>query len=243
MHTKIYPAIDIINGHCVRLKKGDFNKVTVYDSDPLAVAKSFRDAGAEFLHVVDLDAAKNPENNNRNLIGNIINRSGLKVQTGGGIRSEKDLDALFELGADRLILGSIAVTGRKDVFGWLRKYGGDKLVIGSDVLNGKIATHGWMNISDEDIFTFIETYLSAGATTFLCTDISKDGMMGGSSISLYHEILVKFPEINLIASGGVHDIAEVQKLVDMQMESIIIGKALYEGKILPESLFNGLNHA
>jgi len=243
MRTKIYPAIDIINGHCVRLKKGDFSKVTVYDSEPLAVAKSFRDAGAEFLHVVDLDAAKNTEMNNRNLIGNIISKSGLKVQTGGGIRSEKDLDALFELGADRLILGSIAVTGRKDVFGWLRKYGGDRLVIGSDVLNGKIATHGWMNISDEDIFTFIETYLSAGATTFLCTDISKDGMMQGSSISLYHEILVKFPEINLIASGGVHDIVEVQKLVDMQMESIIIGKALYEGKILPESLFNGLNHA
>lgn len=238
MQTKIYPAIDIINGNCVRLIKGDFNSVKIYDKDPVEAAIGFKKAGAEYLHVVDLDAAKNPEINNRKIIAEIIRHSGLKVQTGGGIRSQQDVVALLDIGADRLIVGSVAVTKKPEVFEWIKKYGGDKIVIGSDVLDGKIATHGWMNVTDEDIFSFIKSYIDNGANTFLCTDITKDGMMQGASILLYQEVLNAFSGIKLIASGGVHDMDEVQKLVDMQMESIIIGKAIYEGKISLEKLFN-----
>lgn len=238
MQTKIYPAIDIINGNCVRLIKGDYNSVKIYDTDPVEVAIGFKKAGAEYLHVVDLDAAKNPEINNRKIIADIIRHSGLKVQTGGGIRSQQDVVALLDLGADRLIVGSVAVTKKQEVFEWIKQYGGDKIVIGSDVLDGKIATHGWMNVTDEDVFSFIASYLDHGAQTFLCTDITKDGMLEGASISLYQQILTAFPGVSLIASGGVHDMDEVQKLRAMQMESIIIGKAIYEGKILVESLFN-----
>ncbi len=243
MKTKLYPAIDIINGNCVRLEKGDYNSVKVYDTDPIDVAIGFKHAGADYLHVVDLDAAKNPDINNRNIVADIIKHSELKVQTGGGIRSAKDVEALFEVGADRLIIGSVAVTKKTDVYEWIDQYGGDKIVIGSDVLNGKIATHGWMNVSDEDIFSFIKAYMDHGANTFLCTDITKDGMLQGASILLYQEILNTFPGIKLIASGGVHDMEEVQKLVDMQMESIIVGKAIYEGRIILEKLFNQFDNA
>ncbi|MBP6236391.1 MAG: 1-(5-phosphoribosyl)-5-[(5-phosphoribosylamino)methylideneamino]imidazole-4-carboxamide isomerase [Saprospiraceae bacterium] len=238
MQTKIYPAIDIIDGNCVRLMKGDYDTMKVYGSNPLEMALSLKQAGAEYLHVVDLDAAKNPEINNRKIIAEIIRHSGLKVQTGGGIRSQQDVDVLLEIGADRLIVGSVAVTKKPEVFEWIKQYGGDKIVIGSDVLDGKIATHGWLNITDEDIFSFIKSYIDHGANTFLCTDITKDGMLEGASVSLYQQILTAFPGIYLIASGGVHDMDEVQKLRTMQMESIIIGKAIYEGKILVESLFN-----
>ena len=241
MQTKIYPAIDIIDGNCVRLIKGDYKSVKIYDNDPVEAAIGFKKAGAEYLHVVDLDAAKNPEINNREIIADIIQLSGLKVQTGGGIRSAKDVQALF--GADRLIVGSVAVTKKNEVYTWIDQYGGDKIVIGSDVMNGKIATHGWMNVTDEDIFSFIKSYIDHGANTFLCTDITKDGMLQGASILLYQEILKTFSGIKLIASGGVHDMDEVQKLVDMQMESIIIGKAIYEGKISLEKLFNYTDNA
>ncbi len=243
MQTKIYPAIDIIDGNCVRLIKGDYKSVKIYDNDPVEAAIGFKKAGAEYLHVVDLDAAKNPEINNREIIADIIQLSGLKVQTGGGIRSAKDVQALFDVGADRLIVGSVAVTKKNEVYTWIDQYGGDKIVIGSDVMNGKIATHGWMNVTDEDIFSFIKSYIDHGANTFLCTDITKDGMLQGASILLYQEILKTFSGINLIASGGVHDMDEVQKLVDMQMESIIIGKAIYEGKISLKKLFNHPDNA
>ncbi|MBK7804857.1 MAG: 1-(5-phosphoribosyl)-5-[(5-phosphoribosylamino)methylideneamino]imidazole-4-carboxamide isomerase [Saprospiraceae bacterium] len=238
MQTKIYPAIDIIDGNCVRLMKGDYDTMKVYGSNPVEMALGFKQAGAEYLHVVDLDAAKNPEINNRKIIAEIIRHSGLKVQTGGGIRSQQDVDVLLDIGADRLIVGSVAVTKKPEVFEWIKQYGGDKIVIGSDVMDGKIATHGWMNVTDEDIFSFIASYLDHGAETFLCTDITKDGMLEGASVSLYQQILTAFPGVHLIASGGVHDMDEVQKLRAMQMESIIIGKAIYEGKIIVESLFN-----
>jgi len=159
MQTKIYPAIDIIDGNCVRLMKGDYDTMKVYGSNLVEMALGFKQAGAEYLHVVDLDAAKNPEINNRKIIAEIIRHSGLKVQTGGGIRSQQDVDVLLEIGADRLIVGSVAVTKKPEVFEWIKQYGGDKIVIGSDVMDGKIATHGWMNVTDEDIFSFIASYL------------------------------------------------------------------------------------
>lgn len=235
--TNIYPAIDIIDGKCVRLTKGDYDTKVVYDDDPLQMAQYFKDKGAEYIHIVDLDAAKNPSNHNRKLIADIITHSGLKVQTGGGIRTEADVETLLTLGAYRVIIGSAAVHRREEVFHWIQKYGADRIVIGADVVDQKIATHGWQLLTDEDIFDFIKSYLAEGANTFLCTDIAKDGMMAGSSRPLYKEILQSFPFVQLIASGGVHDMDEVLRLLEMGMESIIIGKAIYEGKINIDDLF------
>ena len=235
--TNIYPAIDIIDGKCVRLTKGDYDTKVVYNDDPLQMAQYFKSKGAEYIHIVDLDAAKNPSNHNRKLIAAIITHSGLKVQTGGGIRTEADVETLLTLGAFRVIIGSAAVHRREEVFHWIQKYGADRIVIGADVVDQKIATHGWQQVTDEDIFYFIKSYLAAGANTFLCTDIAKDGMMAGSSKSLYTEIVKSFPDVQLIASGGVHDIDEVGRLREMGMESIIIGKAIYEGKIKMDDLF------
>ncbi len=235
--TNIYPAIDIIDGKCVRLTKGDYDTKVVYDDDPLQMAQYFKSKGAKYIHIVDLDAAQNPANHNRKLIADIITHSGLKVQTGGGIRTEADLENLLTLGAFRVIIGSAAVHRREEVFHWLQKYGVDRIVIGADVVDQKIATHGWQRVTDEDIFDFIKCYTTEGANTFLCTDIAKDGMMAGSSRPLYKEILQSFPDVQLIASGGVHDMDEVGRLREMGMESIIIGKAIYEGKINIDDLF------
>jgi phosphoribosylformimino-5-aminoimidazole carboxamide ribotide isomerase len=237
--TKIFPAIDIIGGNCVRLTKGDYQSVKVYDSDPVEIARTFRAAGSEYLHVVDLDAAKNPDNNNRSLIAEIM-KCGLKVQTGGGIRTEKDVDELLTIGANRLIIGSVAVTKRQEVEHWIKKYGAERIVIGADVKDRKIATHGWMQVSDESIDTFISGYMSAGAAIFLCTDISRDGMLSGSSIPLYRSLIKNHPGIGLIASGGVASMDEVHDLINMKMEGIIVGKAIYEGRIGVDELFNKL---
>lgn len=235
--TNIYPAIDIIDGKCVRLTKGDYDTKVVYDDDTLQMAQYFKSKGAEYIHIVDLDAAKNPSNHNRKLIADIITQSELKVQTGGGIRTEADVESLLTLGAFRVIIGSAAVHSREEVFHWIQKYGADRIVIGADVVNQKIATHGWQQVTDENIFDFIKTYTTEGANTFLCTDIAKDGMMAGSSRPWYTEILQSFPDVQLIASGGVHDMDEVGRLREMGMESIIIGKAIYEGKINIDDLF------
>lgn len=235
--TNIYPAIDIIDGKCVRLTKGDYDTKVVYNDDPLRMAQYFKSKGADYIHIVDLDAAKNPANHNRELIAAIITQSGLKVQTGGGIRKEADVETLLTLGAHRVIIGSAAVHRREEVFQWIKKYGADRIVIGADVVDQKIATHGWQQVTDEDIFDFINSYKVEGATTFLCTDIAKDGMLAGSSRPLYKEILKGFPYVQLIASGGVHDMDEVGSLQQMGMESIIIGKAIYEGKINIDDLF------
>ncbi|MBP6445607.1 MAG: 1-(5-phosphoribosyl)-5-[(5-phosphoribosylamino)methylideneamino]imidazole-4-carboxamide isomerase [Saprospiraceae bacterium] len=237
MQTKIYPAIDIIDGQCVRLTKGNYDTVKVYDSEPLEVAKQFEDAGAKYLHVVDLDAAKNPENNNRKLISRIIRSTRLLIQTGGGIRQEADVAELLDLGADRLIIGSVAVTKRDEVYDWISNFGGNRIVIGADVKDEMIATHGWLKVSDEKISDFIVSYMQHGGTTFLCTDISKDGMLAGSSIDLYGKLIQQFPGINLLASGGVTSLDEVEMLKKMGMEGIIIGKAIYEQKIKVSDLF------
>jgi len=235
--TNIYPAIDIIDGKCVRLTKGDYDTKVIYDDDPLEMAQYFKSKGAEYIHIVDLDAAKNPTNHNRELIAAIITQSGLKVQTGGGIRTEADVETLLTLGAYRVIIGSAAVHRREEVFHWIKKYGVDKIVIGADVVDQKIATHGWQQVTDENIFDFIKSYMAEGGATFLCTDIAKDGMLAGSSRQLYTEILKSFPFAQLIASGGVHDMDEVAQLQEMGIESIIIGKAIYEGKIKIDDLF------
>jgi phosphoribosylformimino-5-aminoimidazole carboxamide ribotide isomerase len=236
--TKVFPAIDIIDGKCVRLVKGDYANKTIYSEDPIDMAIQFQEAGATYLHVVDLDAAKDPSVNNREIIANIIQQTQLLVQVGGGIRTQVDVDTLLGLGAFRLIIGSKAVTEREDVYHWIQYYGADKIVIGADVANRMIATHGWLNITNEDIFDFISAYKRQGADTFLCTDISKDGMMSGSSSHLYRQVMDTIPGVSLIASGGVHDVAEVNLLREMNIDSIIIGKAIYEGAIQLSDLFH-----
>jgi phosphoribosylformimino-5-aminoimidazole carboxamide ribotide isomerase len=231
MSPRIYPAIDIINGQCVRLTKGDFSTSKVYSDNPVELACYFQNSGAEYLHIVDLDGAKNPYNNNHKLMAEIISGTTLKVQAGGGIRNEEDIKSLLDLGVERVILGSVAISDRKKVFDWLNQFGSERIVIGADVSDHKIAIHGWQKISDKNIFEFIELYRAHGAVQFLCTDIARDGMLSGSSHALYNEILTQFDDIGLIASGGVHDMNEVALLQSMPLESIIIGKAIYEGKI------------
>lgn len=231
MSSKIYPAIDIIEGKCVRLTQGDYHAAVTYHDDPIVMAQTFKTNGAEYLHIVDLDAAKNPIIHNRTLITDIIRQTQLNIQMGGGIRTQNDVENLLSIGAHRLIIGSKAFTDKDTVKNWGNVYGWDKIVIGADVSNNKIATHGWLNVSSTDVFDFIDDYLQAGATTFLVTDVSKDGMLEGSAYELYEMLLATFGNINIIASGGVHDMQEVAKLKSIQVESIIIGKALYEGKI------------
>jgi phosphoribosylformimino-5-aminoimidazole carboxamide ribotide isomerase len=239
MNTKIYPAIDIIDGKCVRLSQGDYDAKTVYHNEPIKVALDFWQNGAEYIHIVDLDAAKNPKESNRKIIGDIIKNSDLKVQTGGGIRTQEDVESLLELGADRLIIGSTAVSSPESVQSWGDQYGWDHIVIGADISQNKIATHGWKQITNIDISDFIDSFMKFGAKNFLITEISKDGMLSGSAWDLYSKLLYDFPELGLVASGGVHDYQEVDRLQNLGVESIIIGKALYEGKIDLAKLFSG----
>lgn len=241
MNIKIYPAIDIIEGKCVRLSQGDYDAKTVYHDDPLKVAMDFWQSGAKYIHIVDLDAAKNPKDSNRKIIGEIIKNTDLKVQTGGGIRTQEDVESLLELGADRLIIGSNAVSSPESVRSWGDQYGWDHIVIGADISQNKIATHGWKNITDIDISDFIESFIKYGAKNFLITEISKDGMMSGSALDLYGKLMSEFPDLGLVASGGVHDYLEVDRLKSLGVESIIIGKALYEGKIDLVQLFSDQN--
>ena len=236
MKTKIYPAIDIIEGKCVRLSQGNYDAKTVYNDDPLKVAIEFWGNGAEYIHIVDLDAAKNPLDSNRKIISDIIKNTDLKVQTGGGIRTDKDVEDLLALGADRLIIGSTAVSSPESVQSWGNQYGWDHIVIGADISQNKIATQGWKHITDIEIFDFIKSYLQFGAKNFLITEISKDGMMSGSARILYEKLLLDFPGIGIVASGGVHDHQEVDYLTKLAVESIIIGKALYEGNIQLSSI-------
>ena len=236
MKTKIYPAIDIIDGKCVRLSQGDYDAKTVYNDDPMKVAIEFWESGAEYIHIVDLDAARNPKESNRKLIGEIIKNTDLKVQTGGGIRSQSDVEELLALGADRLIIGSNAVSSPENVKSWGNQYGWNHIVIGADVNQNKIATHGWKHITDIEISDFLQSYLQFGAKNFLITEISKDGMMSGSARILYEKLLMDFPSIGIVASGGVHDHDEVDYLSKLGVESIIIGKALYEGTIQLSSI-------
>ncbi|MBK9257610.1 MAG: 1-(5-phosphoribosyl)-5-[(5-phosphoribosylamino)methylideneamino]imidazole-4-carboxamide isomerase [Saprospiraceae bacterium] len=239
-NVNIYPAIDLLGGKCVRLYKGDFNQKTVYFDDPVRQAKVFEDAGASCLHVIDLDAAKGNISTNKAIINEILSATGLKVQIGGGIKNTGHVEDFLGRGAQRVIAGSIAVSDRSLVFEWLKSFGTDKIVIGADVLNGIIATHGWEQTSEIGMENFISEYSDNGATLFLCTDISLDGTLQGSALDLYKKLRISFPDAQLIASGGIKDINDVKMLAFIGMESIIIGKAIYESKIDISELF-GLN--
>lgn len=227
---RIIPAIDIIDGKCVRLSKGDYSTKKIYNENPLEVAKEFEANGITYLHLVDLDGAKSKHIVNYKILERIASETDLKVDFGGGIKSDEDLKIAFESGANQITGGSIAVSNRELFLKWLANYGADKIILGADCSDRKIATHGWLESSQLDVVDFIEGYKGEGIKTVICTDIAKDGMLQGSSNDLYKEILDK-ASINLIASGGVSSILDLEQLQDLGCEGAIIGKAIYEGNI------------
>jgi phosphoribosylformimino-5-aminoimidazole carboxamide ribotide isomerase len=235
---QILPAIDIINGRCVRLTKGDYASEKVYNENPLDMAKQFEDHGSEWIHIVDLDAAKSSEKNNLDTVFKIAKHTGLKIQMGGGIRNEAVLQKVFDHGVSRAIIGSTAVKQPQHVYDWINKYGSDKIVIGTDVHNEYLATEGWLETSNTHIDDFIKAYRENGGEIFLCTDIAKDGMLQGISIDLYKRLIATHEGIHLIASGGVASMEDIDKASEANMFGIIVGKAIYEEKISLSQLFN-----
>jgi len=229
---RIIPAIDIIEGKCVRLTKGDYNTKKVYNENPLEVAKLFQDSGIEFLHVVDLDGAKASHIVNYKILEQIASKTNLKVDFGGGLKSNEDLKIAFDSGANQITGGSIAVKNKELFESWINTYGSDKIILGADCNNEKIAVSGWQEESELEVIPFIKDYQSKGIQYVICTDIAKDGMLEGPSFDLYERILNQSnDELKLIASGGISTFDEIPKLVELGCEGVIIGKAIYENKI------------
>ena len=235
---RIIPAIDIIEGKCVRLSKGDYNTKKIYNEDPLEVAKSFEAHGIEYLHLVDLDGAKSSHIVNHKILETIATKTSLKIDFGGGLKTDKDLQIAFESGANQITGGSIAVKNPELFQSWLQKYGNEKIILGADAKDRKIAVSGWLEDSDKEIIPFIQNFEKAGVSYVICTDISKDGMLEGPSFELYREILSETENINLIASGGISTFEELPKLDELGCEGVIIGKAIYENRISLKQLEN-----
>ena len=232
---RIIPAIDIIDGKCVRLSKGDYDTKKIYNENPVEVAKEFEDFGIQYLHLVDLDGAKAKKIINQKVIENIAKNTNLIIDFGGGIRSEEDLQKAFDSGAKKVTLGSVAVVNPELCLAWLEKFGAEKLILGADCLDRKIKTSGWLENSETDVVDFIKEYQKKGFREVVCTDISKDGMLQGPSTALYQEI-IENSTIKLIASGGISNIEDVQKMKEIGCAGTIIGKAIYEGRISLEDL-------
>jgi phosphoribosylformimino-5-aminoimidazole carboxamide ribotide isomerase len=234
---RIIVALDIIEGKCVRLTKGDFNTKKVYNEDPVEVARQIEDNGISYLHLVDLDGAKNKKIENLKVLEKISAKTNLKIDFGGGLRSFEDLLTVFNAGARQVTAGSIAVTDPHLFMEWLAKLGQEKLILGADCINRKVSTNGWLENSDNDIISFISDYRSKGVKYTICTDIKKDGMLQGPSLTLYKEIL-KSVKIKLIASGGISSLKDIVDLREAGCEGAIIGKAVYEKKITLKDLGN-----
>ena len=228
---EIIPAIDIIDGKCVRLSQGDYGRKKVYNEDPLEVAKEFQDHGIQRLHLVDLDGAVSHHIVNYKVLEKIANHTSLVVDFGGGIKSDEDLKIAFECGAQMVTGGSIAVKEPELFASWIQRYGSDKIILGADVKERKIAINGWTEKSDCDIINFLEDYIAKGVTKVVCTDIDCDGMLEGTSIKLYKEILQHFPSLYLVASGGVSCIADIEALQAAGVPAVVFGIALYDGEI------------
>lgn len=235
---RIIPAIDIIEGACVRLSKGDYATKKVYNENPLEVAKQFEAHGITHLHLVDLDGAKSKHIVNHKILEQIASQTSLKVDFGGGLKTDEDLRIAFESGASQITGGSIAVKNPDTFKSWLSKFGSDKIILGADAHNRKIAISGWLEESDDDVVEFISSYNKEGVSYVICTDISKDGMLEGPSFDLYEEILKSTPDLKLIASGGISTFDELPKLAAMGCEGTIIGKAIYENRISLKQLEN-----
>jgi phosphoribosylformimino-5-aminoimidazole carboxamide ribotide isomerase len=228
---KIIPAIDLIDGKCVRLSQGDYDTKKVYSENPLEVAKKFESIGITNLHLVDLDGAKSRHMVNHEVLKTISSNTNLEIDFGGGIKSDVDIELAFVSGAKQVTVGTIAVQNKSLFMSWLERYTAKKLILGADVKNGNIAIQGWQSQTKVSIWAFLDYYTKQGVEYVICTDISKDGMLSGSSMDLYADILKKYPQMKLIASGGVSSISEMVELEKMGLYGAIIGKAIYENQI------------
>jgi phosphoribosylformimino-5-aminoimidazole carboxamide ribotide isomerase len=228
---KIIPAIDVIEGKCVRLSQGDFARKKIYGENPLEVAKEFESTGVNRLHIVDLDGARIGKVKNLGVLEKIAKNTNLTIDFGGGIKTDEDINAVFGAGANIASIGSVAVKNAKKFFEWLQKFGSEKILLGADVLGGKLAINGWQTTTEIEILPFLKDYYAKGVTQIFCTDISRDGLLQGSANELYAEILRNLPRIHLIASGGVSSISDIAALEKIGCAGVIIGKAIYEGKI------------
>lgn len=228
---EIIPAIDIIDGKCVRLTRGDYDTSKVYSDDPVDMAMRFADAGCRRLHLVDLDGARSSHIVNYRTLERVVNRSGLVVDFGGGLKSDDDLRIAFECGAAMITGGSIAVKSPDTFLRWLDTYGADRIILGADARDGKIASDGWIATSDRDIVPFIEEYASHGIRRVISTEIGVDGTLDGPAVSLYRRILDRLPDLWLIASGGVGSVSDIEALDSASVPAVIVGKAIYEGRI------------
>jgi phosphoribosylformimino-5-aminoimidazole carboxamide ribotide isomerase len=235
---RIIPAIDIINGKCVRLSKGDYSTEIIYNENPLEVAKMFENHGIEYLHLVDLDGAKASHIVNYKVLEKIASRTKLSIDFGGGLKSNNDLRIAFESGANQITGGSIAVKNPSTFKSWLQNYGAAKIILGADAMDEKIAIGGWLEESEEELVPFIQHYEKEGVSYVICTDISRDGMLQGPSFELYKKILNETSTIKLIASGGISTFDELPKLAKMGCEGTIIGKAIYEHRISMKEIEN-----
>ena len=233
---ELIPAIDIIDGKCVRLTKGDYDTKKIYNEDPVSVAKEFEAHGIRRLHVVDLDGARSKHIVNDKVLQRIARETNLVIDFGGGIKTDEDVARAFEAGAHMITIGSIAVTDPERSMEWLHKYGPEHIVLGADVRNGRVSINGWKEDSQEELIPFLDRYLSEGMRHVLCTDISKDGMLQGPAIALYREVMEHYPDCHLIASGGVSSIDDIRALEAAGIPAVVFGKAIYEGKIKLEEL-------
>jgi phosphoribosylformimino-5-aminoimidazole carboxamide ribotide isomerase len=233
---QIIPAIDIIDGKCVRLTQGDYSQKKIYNEHPLEVARQFEDAGLERLHLVDLDGAKAGAVKNWKVLEAIAGKTSLVIDFGGGIKQEEDLDIVFNSGAALATIGSLAVKNETVFVQWLKSYGPEKFLLGADVKDEKIAVGGWLETTGIWIYDFIEKYIQHGVQQIFCTDVSKDGLLQGPSLDLYREVLDRFPSLHFIASGGVSSTQDLDALQRIGCKGVIVGKAIYEGRIKLEDL-------
>lgn len=232
----VIPAIDLIDGKCVRLTQGDYSQKTIYNENPLEVALQFEDAGLQRLHLVDLDGAKAGKIINWKVLETIATKTKLVIDFGGGIKTEKDVEIVFNAGAALATVGSIAVKNEEEFCNWLTQFGAEKFLLGADVKDEKIAIHGWLETTNIWIYDFIEKYIKKGVQQIFCTDVSKDGKLEGPSIDLYKNIIAKFPDLHFIASGGVATMKDLDELREIGCKGAIVGKAIYEGRINLKSL-------
>ena len=241
MNIELIPAIDIINGQCVRLTKGDYEQKKIYNNNPAEVAREFERLGFKRLHVVDLDGAKSKHIVNDAVLKSITSSTNLIVDFGGGIKTEADIEKAFSAGAAMVTVGSITVTQPELFMQWLEKYGAERMILGADVRNGKISINGWKEDSGEALLPFMKKYIDAGVRNVLCTEISKDGTLAGPAIDLYKEMMATYPELHLIASGGVSSIDDIKALEAAGIPAVVFGKAIYEGKINLKELWDWQN--
>jgi len=237
---KVIPAIDLMNGECVRLTKGDYDTKKVYDKNPVEMVKRFVDKGFDRVHVVDLDGAKAGYPVNAPTIERIAKVDGVKLDVGGGIKTEEALKNLFSIGVDLVTIGSLAVQKPEILENWITAYGPSHFILGADVKGDFIATNGWLTTSEMTLNDFIEHYFQLGVRQFLCTDISRDGMLQGPAVDLYAKLIKRFPELYLIASGGVSNYKDLVDLKENKIPAVVVGKAYYEGRITLEEMGNNL---